>query len=250
MKAIVTGAGSGIGKAIAIRLASDGYGIIAVGRDEHKLKELKSYIKTSLDIFALDLEKREDCFKLYERTEHEDVSILVNNAGFGVFGQFTETDLGSELAMIDVNVTAVHILTKLFVKRFIGQGSGYILNVSSSAGFFAGPLFSSYYASKAYVLRLSQAIREELRRANSPVYVGAFCPGPVKTDFNKNAGVKKKTGGLPVDYAADYAVQKMYAKKAVIVPGAAMKLMRFFSKIIPDAVLTPVVYLMQRKKQV
>ena len=249
MKALITGAGSGIGKSIALRLSSDGYDIIAVGRDEKKLRELKNLIKTELTTISLDLKDKENCYKLHKEVAGEDISILVNNAGFGVFGPFDETDLEGELELIDVNITAVHILTKLFLKDFMRRNSGYILNVSSSAGFFMGPLFSSYYASKSYVLRLSQAVREELRRKKSKVYVGAFCPGPITTEFNKNAGIKVKTGGLSAEYAADYAVRKMYAHKGVIVPGFVMKCMRVFSKIVPDPILAPVVYKMQQKKQ-
>ena len=97
--------------------------------------------------------------------------------------------------MIDTNIRAVHILTKLALQDFTARGRGYILNVSSSAGFLPGPLMATYYATKNYVLRLTEAIREELRRAGSPVKVCALCPGPVDTEFNKVAGVRFALGG-------------------------------------------------------
>ena len=151
MKALVTGASSGIGKDIAIYLDSLGYDLVLVARREDKLKEICKNLKGA-EYYICDLSKREECFALYEKYKNADIDFLVNNAGYGLFGYFDETDMQKELDMIDLNVTAVHILTKLFLKDFVKNDRGYILNVASSAGFLAGPYLSTYYATKNYVL--------------------------------------------------------------------------------------------------
>ncbi len=249
MKALITGASSGIGRAIALRLAHYGYGLIVTARREERLEELKGVVHTGVTAIPADLSKREDCFALYERVKGEDIHVFVNNAGLGVYGPFQETNLARELRMLDVNITAMHILMKLFQKDFMQKDYGYILNVSSSAAFLPGPLFSSYYASKAYGLRLTQAVREELRREGSNVYVGALCPGPVRTEFGAAADVTKSFEGLGVEEVAYYAVEQMFRKKGVIVPGAQMKLARFWDKVLPDSLLARISYGLQNKKR-
>lgn len=165
MKALVTGASSGIGREIAILLDGMGYDIIAVARREDRLSKLKSILKNNTEIRTADLSKKEECEKLF--ADFPDIDVLINNAGFGVFGEFGKTELEDELEMISVNIAALHILTKLYLNSFRKKNRGYILNVASSAAFFPGPLFSSYYASKAYVYRLSRAIRYELKKEHS-----------------------------------------------------------------------------------
>jgi len=249
MKALVTGASSGIGRALVIQLAEDGYDIIAVARRRDRLEELKSIVKTELTFIPADLSDRRQCFSLYEQVSGQDISIAINNAGFGVFGEFDKTDLDGELSMLDVNVESLHILTKLFLKDFLKKDYGYILNVASSAAFFPGPLFASYYASKAYVLRLTQGIYEELRRKKSNVYIGALCPGPVDTEFNATAhagGFSAKP--LSASDVASYTLKKMYAKKTLIIPGGLMKAAHALGRLLPDGVQARLVYGFQNKK--
>ena len=136
MKALVTGASSGIGRDMARVLSNLGYEIIAVARDGEKLNELKNELKTKVEIIELDLGKIENCKALYEEVKNKKIDVLINNAGFGDFGEFTDTDLDKELNMIGVNVVAVHILTKLFLKDMTKRNEGYILNVASIAGFW------------------------------------------------------------------------------------------------------------------
>ncbi|MEA5003085.1 MAG: SDR family oxidoreductase [Christensenella sp.] len=248
MKALITGASSGIGRDIAKVLSKKGYDLIITARREDRLAELKSELATDVRILTADLSKEEECLRLYEAVKDEDIDILINNAGYGVFGAFDETDLDAELNMIDLNIISVHILMKLFLKDFIAKDKGYILNVASSAAFMPGPLFSSYYASKAYVLRLTQAVHEELRHAGRHVYVGALCPGPVNTEFNQTAGVAFGMHGLSSEYVAEYTVKKMFAGKTVIVPGAIMKGARFFSKLLPDSFVAKMAYGFQDNK--
>ena len=150
--------------------------------------------------------------------------------------------------MIDVNIKAVHILTKLYVKEMKQRNKGYILNVASSAAFQPGPLMASYYASKAYVLRLSEAINEELRKSKSKVKVCCLCPGPVDTNFNNVAGVNFSIKPLTSKYVAKYAIDQMFKNKMIIVPGLKLKMARFFGKFLSDRKIMKIVYRIQRKK--
>lgn len=249
MKALVTGASSGLGRDFARKLSLMGYDIIAVARDENNLLKLKEELKTDVKIIAMDLGDTQNCINLYEQVKMEDIDILVNNAGFGVFGGFDETDIHKELNMIDVNIKAVHILTKLFLKNFKEKDKGYILNVASSAAFEPGPLMAAYYASKSYVLRLSQSIYEELRRDKSHVHISCLCPGPVDTNFNNVAGVRFTVKALQSNDVVNYAIKCMFKKKLVIIPGFVMKLSRIATKILPDKLIARFAYNIQKSKR-
>jgi len=254
MTALVTGASSGIGRAMAIELAERGYNLILVARRRQRLFELKREITEKYDVkvrwFSSDLSKIEECKALFERVKHVTIDVLINCAGFGVFGAFDETDLDSELKMIDVNIKAVHILTKLFLCKFKARNKGYILNISSVAGFIAGPEFSSYYASKNYVLQLTKAIFEELRHSGSNVYIGAFCPGPVRTEFNEVSGVEFAVAGISDTYAAKYAIDHMFRRELIIVPTAAAKLIAAASRFVPEKIMLRATGMVQRSRKV
>ena len=248
MKALITGASSGIGRELAFKLANRGYDLIITARRKDRLEEIKSKIKgVNVDIHLCDLSEEKSCKELF--LKYPDIDILINNAGYGVFGEFLETDLDSELAMLNVNIRAVHILTKLYYKEMVKRDSGYILNVASSASFFPGPLFSSYYASKSYVLRLSQAIGYELIKRKSKVRISVLCPGPVDTEFNDVAGVKFGVGSITAEYTAEYALKQMFKHKMVIVPSVKIKFMHFLSKISPSSLSAAVVYRIQKAKK-
>lgn len=247
MRALITGASSGIGRDIARELSKRGYDLIIVARNREKLEELKEDLTTKVEIIAMDLTIDENCKKLYEQAK--DIDILVNNAGLGEFGKFTETDLEKELTIIKTNITASHVLTKLYLQDMIKKDNGRILNVASIAGFMPGPLMATYYASKAYVVRLSEAIREELNKQNSKVKISLLCPGPVKTNFNNVANVKFEIKSLTSEYVAKYAVDKMLKNKFYIVPGFTIKLAKFFSKITPNVILAKCSYHMQKRKR-
>lgn len=248
MKALVTGASSGIGRDIAYVLANKGYDLILVARRSELLEELKSTLSTNAKIITADLSDENQCFDLYEKTKNEDIDILVNNAGFGVFGEFVSSNLERELDMINVNVRAVHILTKLFLKDFVVKDKGHVLNVASIAAFYAGPLFSGYYASKNYVLRLSQAISEELKSKKSNVKISVLCPGPVDTEFNKAANVKFALKGLNSMDVAQYAVKKMLKGKLIIIPGAIVRMAKTFSPLISDNIKMKFLHSVQKQK--
>ena len=157
--------------------------------------------------------------------------------------------MDKELNMINVNITAVHILTKLFLKDFVKRDSGYILNVSSSAAFQAGPLMATYYGTKAYVLRLTTAIYEELRKLKSNVHVSVLCPGPVKTNFNNVANVKFEIKSTTSEYVSKYAIDKMFKNKLIIIPTFYMKVIIFFSRISPIKLALKMAYKIQNKKR-
>ena len=248
--ALVTGASSGIGRDIARELAEKGYNLIIVARNIEKLKELKKELeqnyKVEVEINSKDLSIKENCIKLFEEVKYVDV--LVNNAGLGTFGNFTETDLKKEISIIDTNITAVHVLTKLFLKEMKNRNKGYILNVASISGFMPGPLMATYYSSKAYVVRLSEAIKQELRKEKSNVKISILCPGPVKTNFNNIANVKFELNSLTSEYVARYTVKKMLKNKFLIIPGITIKLVHILAKITPNPILVKFVYHMQKKK--
>lgn len=248
MNVLITGASSGIGRDMARIFHKMGHQLFLVARRENLLEDLKSELDGKPEIISLDLSSEKNCFELYERLKDKNIDILINNAGFGVFGEFDKSSLSRELKLIDVNIRALHILTKKFLSDFEEKNSGYILNVASSAAFLSGPLLSSYYGSKAYVLRLTTAIYEELRRKKSNVYVGVLCPGPVDTEFNRTAGVRFNLKSLKSKDVAEYAIKKMFNKKLIIVPGFSIKMGIFFQRFVPTKLLLKISYNIQRSK--
>ena len=202
MQALVTGASSGIGRDMARVLSKKGYDLIIVARNEAKLQELKSELKTNVKIHIVDLSKKENVLDFCKQIEYEEIDILINNAGFGIFVNFDQIDLNKEIDLIETNITALHILTKFAVKKMKEKNKGYILNVSSVASFAPGPLMAAYYASKAYVTSLSRAISKELKKEKSNIMVSCLCPGPVDTNFNNVAGVSFSMKPLSSMYVA------------------------------------------------
>lgn len=248
MLALVTGASSGIGRDMARELSRRGYDLIITARRRDRLEELAEKLPTRVRVIEMDLSREDNCRRLHELTVEEPVDVLINNAGFGVFGAFEESDLERELEMLDINIRATHMLTKLYLRDFLRQGEGMILNVSSSAAFLPGPLLSSYYASKAYVLRLTEAIHEELRRKGSAVYIGALCPGPVKTEFDRVAGVHFSVKGMDSGRVARYALDQMFRRRMVIIPGAQMKMARQMTRLLPQQMLLRAAWHLQERK--
>lgn len=246
MKALITGASSGMGRDMAKILSQKGYDLILVARDEKKLEEVKKQLKSETQIVVMDISKEENCKKLYE--ENKDIDILINNAGFGDCGHFEETSLDKDIQMIYTNIIAYHILTKLYLKEMIKKDSGKILNVASIAGFMPGPLMTTYYSTKNYVVRFSESIREELRRKKSKVQISILCPGPVDTNFNKVADVEFALKGLSSEYVAKYAINKFFKGKFYIVPGWKIKLARIGAKLAPASFVAKISYNMQKRK--
>ena len=250
MKALITGASSGIGLDIARYLATKGYELILVARSKEKLEYVQSKMPTKTTIVVMDLSNEQKVKELCVLMKNENIDMLVNNAGFGNFGEFSETELSKDMEMINTNIKAVHILTKFALKNMIKKDYGYILNVASSAGFMpGGPLLSTYYATKSYVLSLTEAINYELKKKKSNVIVSALCPGPVDTNFNNVANVTFKTKALSSKFVAKYAIDEILEnKKIIIIPGRKMKLAKFFSRFLSDKALLRITYKIQRKK--
>ena len=248
MKALITGASSGLGRDFAKILSEKGYDLILVARRKEKLEKLKRDLNTNVRIIPMDLSNEQNCYDLFSKVENEDIEIIINNAGFGLCGEFNKTDLDTELNMIDLNIKAVHILTKAFLYKFKKANKGYILNIASSAGFMSGPLMATYYATKGYVLKLSEAIYEELRREKSNVHISVLCPGPVNTEFDDVAGVKFVIKGLSSEKVTNYAINKMFKNKTVIIPGIMMKVGVFALRLIPRKLMLRIAYRIQHKK--
>ena len=249
MKILITGGSSGIGKDMAKIFAKKENELVIVARDENKLNETKKELEemgAKVISIATDLSKEENCIEIHKKVQN--VDILINNAGFGDCGEFTKTNLDKEIKMINTNIVAYHVLTKLYLTDMKKRNSGKILNVASIAGFMPGPLMATYYATKAYVVRLSEAIREELIKEKSKVQISILCPGPVATNFNKVANVKFKIREANSMKVAKYAIKKLEKGKFYIVPGIDIKISKFGVKIVPAPLISKIVYKIQKRK--
>lgn len=252
MLALITGASSGIGRDMAREMAKLGYDLVLVARNLKELEKLnfelqEKYATIQIKMYALDLSVKENCYQLYEQVKG--VDILINNAGFGLFGRFENTDLEKEVQMIDTNMTAYHILMKLYLQDMVKKDTGHILNVASIAGFMPGPLMATYYATKNYIVSLTRAIRKELKKEHSHVKISLLCPGPVDTNFNNVANVKFKIPGLSSEKVARYAIKSMLRGKFIIVPGTMIKIARILTEITPTIIVEEISYHMQKRKK-
>ena len=248
MKVLITGASSGIGKDMARVMAKKVDELVLVARDVTKLEEVKKELENDvkIEIISKDLSVEENCKEIHNQVQN--VDILINNAGFGDCGNFTKTSLEKDLNMIKTNIIAYHILTKLYLTDMKEKNSGKILNVASIAGFMPGPLMATYYATKNYVVKLSEAIREELKKEHSKVQISILCPGPVETNFNKVANVDfhlREANSMDV---AKYAIKKLQKGKFYIVPGIDVKIARFGAKILPANLISKFAYMAQKRK--
>ena len=253
--ALVTGASSGIGREIVKLLESYGYGSILVARRRSRLEDLVEDLKYKSYIVEADLSQpstaKDLCQKVDQLEEKEAIRIdlLVNNAGFGDLGFFGDTDLDKELDMIHVNIESLHILMKHYLKRFVEEDRGHILNVASSAGLMpAGPYMSTYYATKAYVTSLTSGVAKELKDMGSRVVVSALCPGPVDTEFNDVANCSFDIGSIGPGQCAREALENLFKGKTIIVPSTKMKLATKFSKILTRNRLIDICGRQQKKK--
>lgn len=247
MKALITGASSGLGRSASILLSQKGYDLILVARNKERLEEVKKECSSNVRIIPTDISSTTNCVALYHELKDEKIDLLINSAGVGSFGFFEETDLNKDLQLIDLNIKALHTLTKLFLQKMEEQKSGAILNIASTASFSPGPLMATYYASKAYVLRFTEAVYQELKEKKSPVYICCLCPGPVNTHFNDELKIKFKKAQTP-DEVMCYAFHEMKKKKMVIIPTMEHKLNAFFNRFVPMKLLLKANYNVQIKK--
>ena len=241
--ALVTGASSGIGRELALLAAADGYDVVLVARREAKLQELAREIEqkhnVQTHVEAIDLASMNGADVLFDSLAQEGivVDVLVNNAGFGLHGNYIETDAQRERQMIDLNISALTRLTRLFLPGMLSRQHGYVMQVASVAGFFPGAFMTTYYATKAYVLHYAEGLAEELK--GTGVHVIALCPGATKTDFFEVAqagklGAHSQHGPTAHDVAR-YGWNAMKKKKVVAVHGSNNRLFIFLSRLISRA---------------
>ena len=247
MKALITGASSGLGRDFAFKLADQGYDLVLVSRDIDKLESIQSKINTHCEVVSCDLSEEKNAHMLYEKYKGE-IDLLINNAGFGECNSFSKTELDNDINMIKVNIIALHTLTKLFLKDFISKDSGQILNVASLAAFEPGPLMATYYSTKSYVYNLTMSIYEELRREKSNVKISVLCPGPTDTGFNARAHVKFSVKPMTSDYVTSYTLKKLKRNKLLIIPNIRMKLCVFGVRFMPRKLLLKIIYNIQERK--
>ena len=255
--ALITGASSGIGRELALLLARDGYDLVVVARRRERLEALGTELTRELGarttVLEADLADPASPGRIAEDLAGRSltVDVLVNNAGFGVYGSFAKTPIEKETEMIQVNATAVTHLTKLFLAGMIERRRGRILNVASTAAFQPGPLMAVYYATKAYVLSFSEALANELD--GTGVTVTALCPGPTITEFQKTAGLEQTrlfTGPLVMDAAAAARAgyEGMKRGKRIVIPGLPNKLLVQAVRVTPRRLVTAIARRIQEKR--
>ena len=256
--ALITGASAGIGMALAGVFASQRNDLILAARRGDRLHEIADELRArdgiEVHVIAADLAAPDGSRRLFEKVRQLglDVEYLVNNAGFGTFGRFAEIDADRSMDLVRLNVGAVTELSALFLPAMVERGSGRIMNVASLAAFMPGPLMAAYYASKAYVLHLSEALSEELD--GSGVTVTALCPGPVRTEFQDVADMHDSglVAGKPlisVAAVAEIGYRAMMSGKRVAIPGLAMKLMAFGVRFAPRRFVAKFVHRLMERRQ-
>lgn len=245
MKILITGASSGIGRDMARYLSSKENELILVSSNKDKLESVsKDLINSS--VYVCDLSNSDNVNKLCEYILKEKPDFVINNAGFGAFGFYDEISLDREIEMINVNIVALHKITKTCLEY---MNNGHILNVSSSAGLMpGGPMLNTYYATKNYVRSYSLGLYKELKKKNKNIHISILCPGPVNTNFNKVAIGTFSIKGLSSEYVARYAVDKCLKNKLIIVPGFKVKLGVFFSRFLPTKLVLSILFKIQHRK--
>jgi uncharacterized protein len=254
--ALVTGAASGLGFEFSLLLAKDSYNLILVDIDATKLEYAKKRIQktydTNVQILVKDLSKANIAQEIFEHVEEIPIDILINNAGFGLFGAFSDTKWQRESEMLNLHINTTTQLTKLILKGMVDRSNGKILNISSLAAFLPGPLMAIYYASKAYILSFSEAIANELK--GTGVTVTALCPGQTKTSFQEvvsSTSCKNKKAfnmACPIE-VAKYGYAAMLKGKTVAIPGRFNKFLATLSRFVPRKMTTSIVRKIQEKNR-
>jgi len=247
--ALITGASGGIGLELARIFAEQGYALVLVARSRQRLEEIAVELKpTPVQVLAKDLTLVGASEGVYR--EVPKVDVLVNNAGFGVYGPFLKTPLDEELGMLQLNMTALVVLTKLYLPGMVAAGNGRILNVASTAAFQPGPLMALYYATKAFVLSFSEAIGSELE--GTGVTVTALCPGPTATGFQARTKLEKSRlfksmKVMDARTVAEAGYRALMAGKPVVIPGLMNKLLAQSVRFTPRALVTRIARKMQEE---
>lgn len=250
--ALITGASGGIGYELARLFARDGYNLVLIARSEGKLAQLAAEVETAATVLPKDLADPASPDQIYAELERQDINVdvLVNNAGFGLFGPFAETELSAELNMMQLNMVTLTHLTKLFLPGMLKRGTGRIINVASTAAFQPGPLMAVYYASKAYVLHFSEALANETR--GTGVTVTAFCPGPTESGFQSRADMEDskllQRGLMSAAEAARIGYEGAMTGQTIVIPGFQNKLGAFIVRFVPRQLATQIVRRVQESQ--
>lgn len=249
---LITGAAAGLGYEFSKLALHDGYNLILIDIDTEKLievkKELEKLSNLKVKIISKDLCKPNIAHEIYNAIIGENIEMLINNAGFGVFGAFNETNWKREENMMYLHMLTSTHLTKLVMKDMVHANSGKILNVSSLAAFQPGPLMAIYYASKSFLLSFTEAVARELK--GSGVSISVLCPGPTKTNFQATVSENTSENKIAVNMAsvktvAQYGYQAFLKGKIVIIPGVMNKILAFLPRILPRRTAANIVYNIQ-----
>ncbi|MCR4822065.1 MAG: SDR family oxidoreductase [Treponema sp.] len=254
---LITGASGGIGLELARLFARDSYNLLLIARSQDKLSALKNELEASFGVkvtlLSKDLSQPSSAREIFDFTVSENIkiNILVNNAGFGDWGFFSESRLEKLEEMISLNVLSLTSLCRLFLPEMIKDNYGKILNVASVASFMPGPKMAVYYATKAYVRSLTEALSVELKKTGSGVTVTALCPGPVKTDFWNRAEAEKSSISKNMLFAdapfiARYGYKALLKGRLLAIPGFFVRSAVFMTKLLPSSLVTRMVYSMQK----
>jgi len=249
---LITGATSGIGYGLAQTYAKAGHDLVLTARTHFQLEHMAEQFANdyNIQVFIIpdDLSDPDAPQRIYAMTKMHNihVDILINNAGFGLQGKFSQTNLTTELNMIQVNISALTELTKLFLEDMIREGQGHIVNIASTAAFQPGPYMAVYYATKSYVLHFSEALREELKKTG--VSVTTICPGPTKTNFENTANMEfsKNFNIMHVDEAVNLTFHAIQQKKHIAILGNKNKWLAFSTRFAPYYLLTKIVARLQK----
>lgn len=239
--ALITGASTGIGLELAKIFAKNGYELILVSRNLEKLEEVANSLQTKTTCIAKDLSDIAQVKELCDQVS--DIDVLVNNAGFGAYGELINLDPDSQVEMINLNVSALTYLSQIYAKRMAARRSGHILNIASVASFLPGPLMAVYYATKAYVLSFSYALAEELRPYQ--VQVSVCCPGPTQSNFGQRAGAKHSSAfRLPMSSArvAEITYKKFMNNEELIITGKRNRLLTLVASVLPKKISAKINY--------
>lgn len=244
MRALITGASSGIGRELATRLANDNYDLILVARREDRLKEIQdAYKDNDIIIKTVDLSDQSQVTTLIDVLKAYPIDLFINNAGFGIVNFSSDIADELELNMIELNIVSLHRLTKFAIKHMT---HGKVVNISSMASYLPTPLLASYAATKYYVRAYSEALNYEMHLQGKDIKVLTVVPGPIETEFGKVSGMTLK--GMPVEKCVNAIIKGIKKNKAIIVPNLQMKILRFFIRFTPSKLLLSISYKIQKKK--
>ena len=254
--ALITGAASGLGYELARLFAKDKYKLILVDIDKERLAQVKAELEekhqVAIQTLNKDLSKTNVAQEIMDDIQDQPIDVLVNNAGFGLFGSFSETDWEREFQMLQVHIMTTTHLTKLVLKGMVERGKGRILNMSSLAAFQPGPLMAVYYASKGYMLSFSEAIANELK--GTGVTVTALCPGPTKTAFQDTVSEDASENKIKFNMAnakevAKYGYKALLKGKAYAIPGGFNKFLATLPRFVPRNMASSIVRKIQEKNR-